>query len=156
MDRIDKKLSDQMPAAPQPQGGIFLLAGQHPRTGRGAPNAPTSGGETFMKKLRVGISLVLALSLLVSTLAPTTALALGGKPIKPIESDDPPVPQVEETGDPSPDGNGLTIELGGYSLIREALIASLRMNFAYLLSIRHTSPERDRAASLSMRRGGTR
>lgn len=154
MDRIDKKLSDQMPAAPQPQGGIFLLAGQHPRTGRGAPNAPTSGGETFMKKLRVGISLVLALSLLVSTLAPTTALALGGKPIKPIESDDPPVPQVEETGDPNPDGGGLTIDLDSYSAWRDAFIAVLRSQFAYLLTVGQSNAPRDRAARMSSRLGG--
>lgn len=151
MDRIDQKLSDQKPAAPRLQGGIFLLAGQHPRTGRGAPNAPTSGGETFMKKLRVGISLVLALSLLVSTLAPTTALALGGKPIKPIENDDPPTPQVEETGDPDPDPSGLTIGITDFGVWRELFLVSLRVQFSQLYSIGRGKVSRDRAAYSSFK-----
>lgn len=107
-----------------------------------------------MKKLRVGISLVLALSLLVSTLAPTTALALGGKPIKPIENDDPPTPQVEETGDPNPDPGGLTIDLDSYNAWRDAFITVLRSQFAYLLTVGHSNAPRDRAARLSSRLGG--
>lgn len=109
-----------------------------------------------MKKSQGWLALVLALALVANTLAPISALARGGTPIRPIDDDDPPMPQVEETGDPDPDSGGLTIQLDSFSTWRELLIASLRAQFAQALAHRSSVTKRDRAAMLSIRRGGAR
>jgi hypothetical protein len=83
-----------------------------------------------MKITRKWLALILAMSLLAGTLAPKGAVAYGGLPSKPTESDDPAAPPVDQFGDPDGSGSGRSIQWISLDVIRQILIASMRIGVA--------------------------
>jgi hypothetical protein len=107
-----------------------------------------------MTRTRKWVSLALALSLLASAMAPTAALAIGGKTGKQIESTDPmDPPLIDQTGDPEPGTGGLQFFPADFSLWQQILLSALRIQMLPALSQRPAQTARA-ASSLRTRSSG--